>query len=89
MTIGLLITVYVLGILLQLTLSLIKPKFLGFLPPIASSIAFLCSREINLLILAFIQTGILAVCLLATYVVGRLASKKKLSEVEKTKIKDL
>ena len=83
------IIIYVFGLLLEVMISLLKNKFLTAIPVIVSSIIFLITKEENWYDLAMLQTIMSFISITTCYVVQAISKKKRKSDVDKTKIKDL
>lgn len=89
MQIETLVIVYVIGILIEIGIVFIKPRYISFIPVIATCISFLCIKDSNLFNLALIQTFILVIGLLVFYLVDAHIYKKNNKKIDKTKIQDL
>lgn len=83
------IILYVLGLLFELGVSLCKKKIFTTIPVIISCIIFMITKEENCYLLAFYQILIAFVTIVVERIVKAIRYKKKNSEVDKMKIKDL
>ncbi len=83
------IILYIFGLLLELGLSLTKWKMLTVFPVIVSCIVFLVTKEENFYILAFYQIIISFVTIVVERIVKAIRYKKKSSEIDKMRVKDL
>ncbi len=83
------IILYIFGLLLELGLSLTKWKIFTVLPVIVSCIVFLITKEENFYILAFYQIIIAFVTIIVERIVKAIRYKKKSSEIDKMRVKDL
>lgn len=89
MTIDIIIVIYVIGILIEIGILFIKPRFIAFFPVMISCVAFLYLKDSNIFNLAIIQSFILAFGLFTFYIVDSIISKKRHKKIEKTIIKDI
>ncbi|MDD4531826.1 MAG: hypothetical protein PHW22_00050 [Bacilli bacterium] len=89
MEIDTLIVLYVIGILVEIGIVFIKPRFLSALPIVATCIAFLILKEGDIFILSLIQCGICFVGNITMTLVNRHQGKKKNNSIAKSVLKDL
>ena len=84
-----LIVFYVVGILIEIGIVFIKPRFLSALPVIATCISFLILKEGNIFNLSLIQCGICFIGNIALILVNRYQNKRKNKAIAKSELKDL
>lgn len=89
MKIEIIVIMYVIGLLLTVGISFLKNKFFTTIPVIVSSILFIITKEENLYQLAFWQVIVCFVSVIVQYILKIKLQKKRNSEMEKLKIKDL
>lgn len=89
MKIETIIIIYVIGLLLEVIISLFKNKIFTTIPVIISSIVFVITKEENWYLLAFYQVIMCFISVITQYIVKAIWKKKRNSEVDKSKIKDL
>lgn len=89
MKIEIIIIMYVIGLLMTVGISFLKNKFFTTIPVIVSSILFIITKEENLYHLAFWQIIVCFVSVTVQYILKMKMQKKRNSEIEKLKIKDL
>ena len=89
MKIETIIIIYVIGLLLEVIISLFKNKIFTTIPVIISSIVFVITKEENWYLLAFYQVIMCFISVITQYIVKAILKKKRNSEVDKSKIKDL
>lgn len=83
------IILYIFGLLIEFGISLTKWKILSVLPVIISCIIFMITKEENFYILAFYQIIISFVTIIVESIIKAIYHKKKNSEIDKMKVKDL
>lgn len=89
MKIEIIIIMYVIGLLMTVGIPFLKNKFFTTIPVIVSSILFIITKEENLYHLAFWQVIVCFVSVTVQYILKIKMQKKRNSEIEKLKIKDL
>lgn len=89
MEIEITIIIFVIGLLLEVIVSSFKNKIFSTIPVIISSIVFIITKEENWYILAFYQVIMCFIWLVMQNSIKIILKKKRNSEIEKTKIKDL
>jgi|GEM_PF-2752441 divalent metal cation (Fe/Co/Zn/Cd) transporter len=89
MEINTLIVLYVVGILAEIGIIFIKPRFLSALPIVATCISFLVLKEGDIFNLSLIQCGICFVGNITLILVNRYRGKKKNDAIAKSELKDL
>ena len=89
MRIDTIVILYVIGLLLAVCISLLKNKFFTAIPIIVSSIIFIITKEENWYYLAFYQVVVCFISVTTQNIIRGISQKKRNSEIDKTKIKDL
>ena len=83
------IIIYVLGLMLEVALSLSRFKILAIIPIMIFSIIFLITKEENFYLLAFYQIIVFFITIIAERINNQIAKRKQNSAIDKLKIKDL
>ncbi len=83
------IIIYVLGLMLEVALSLSRFKILAIIPIMIFSIIFLITKEENFYLLAFYQIIVFFITIIAERITNQIAKRKQNSAIDKLKIKDL
>lgn len=83
------IIIFVIGLMIEVIFSLFENKYLMAIPITISSIIFIITKDINWYNLAFYQVIICFISISLVYVVKAILKNKRISEIDKTKIKDL
>lgn len=83
------IIIYVLGLMLEVALSLSRFKILAIIPIMIFSIIFLITKEENFYLLAFYQIIVFFITIIADRITNQIAKRKQNSAIDKLKIKDL
>lgn len=83
------IIIYVLGLMLEVALSLSRFKILAIIPIMIFSIIFLITKEENFYLLAFYQIIVFFITIIVERITNQIAKRKQNSAIDKLKIKDL
>ncbi len=83
------IIIFVIGLMIEVIFSLFENKYLMAIPITISSIIFIITKDINWYNLAYRQVIICFISISLVYVVKAILKNKRISEIDKTKIKDL
>lgn len=80
---------YILGLLIEFILSFCKRKVFTIIPVIISCIFFLITKKENCYLLAFYQIILAFMTIAVDFIVKTINHKRKNSNIDKMKIKDL
>lgn len=89
MTIEIKIAIYLVLFLTQILFGFFKKKIFGVIPIFVSLIIFMITKIEQFYEAGIIQVFIFVIMYSATLIINKIINKKRLSEVDKMKIKDL